>query len=253
MNNYLVWSLVKPSQWLVWAALIGIVLYRHRLGRQLLLGVGAAILASSILPVGALLTVPLETRFPPAALERVPDGIIVLAGAEIAELSDDYPDTQLNAAGDRLTTFLRLAHRYPRARLVHAGGAPGADGAAQSTAAKRLIFGVGIDAERIEFSDQSRNTCDDARMASERVRPRPDETWLLVTSAVHMPRAVACFRAARWSVTAYPTDYKYALPIDFLSFALTPNLVHIDLAMHEWVGLVVYRLTGRTRELFPAP
>lgn len=253
MNNYLIWSFVKPSQWLVWAALIGIVLYRRPLGRYLLLGVAVATTACSILPLGALLSLPLESRFPPATAGGIPDGIVVLAGGELAALSEDHADTQLNSAGDRLTTFLRLAHRYPGARLVHAGGAPGADGTAQSTAAKRLIYGVGIDAERILFSDQSRNTCDDARMAAERVLPRSGEKWLLVTSAIHMPRAVACFRAANWDVTAYPTDYNFVGRAVWDYVGLRSNLAHIDLAAHEWIGLVFYRLTGRTRELFAAP
>ena len=253
MNTYLLWSFLKPSQWLLWAALIGIVLRRRFIGRVLLVGAAAMIVACSVLPVGALLTVPLESRFPLPESLGTPDGIVVLAGAEIADLSAEHADTQLNSAGDRLTTFLRLAHRYRDARLVHAGGAPKSAGVAQSTAAKRLIYGVGIDAERIVFSDQSRNTCEDARLAADQVRPAADEDWLLVTSAVHMPRSVACFRAAGWNVIPYPTDFKYSRPIRWLSFALVANLVHIDVAMHEWVGLLFYRLTGRTDELFPHP
>ncbi len=37
------------------------------------------------------------------------------------------------------------------------------------------------------------------------------------------------------------------------SFQIADNLVLLDLAMHEWIGLAYYRLTGRTREFFPAP
>jgi len=253
MNTYVVWSFLKPSQWLVWAVLLGLIFYRRPAGRKLLLGVSVAILACAILPIGTLLIAPLESRFPSPEISGEPTGIIVLAGAEIAELSAEHGETQLNSAGDRLTTFLRLAHRYPDARLVHAGGAPGADGSAQSSAAKRLIYGNGIDAERIVFSDQSRNTCDDARMAAALLHPEAGQTWLLVTSAVHMPRAVACFRAVDWQVVPYPTDYKLARPIEPLSFALAANLVQIDLALHEWIGLVFYRLSGRTAELFSAP
>lgn len=253
MNTYLIWSFVKPSQWLLWGALLGIALWRRPLGRPLLLGVAIAIVVSAILPLGALLTVPLESRFPRPDVTTAPTGIIVLAGAEQAVLSDDYGETQLNSAGDRLTTFLRLAHRYPNARLVHAGGAPGDGGSSQSSAAKRLIYGIGIDSERIVFSDESSNTCDDARAAAERIRPAAGERWLLVTSAMHMPRAVACFRATDWPVTPYPTDYRYSGSIELLSFALVANLANIDFAMHEWIGLVYYRVTGRTGDLFPAP
>lgn len=253
MSFYWLWAIVKPSQWLLWGAFAGVLLHRRRVGRIMLLSVGIAILVCAIVPIGAFLAIPLEYRFKrPDGGDR-PAGIVVLAGAEISKLSDEVGEPQLTAAGDRLTTFLRLAHRYPDARLVHAGGAPGAQGFAQATTAKRVIYGVGIDAERIVFSDQSRNTCDDARLAAELVRPRPDERWLLVTSAMHMPRAVACFRAVDWQVTAYPTDYRHTRAVTSLTFSLTDNLAAIDLAVHEWIGLLFYRASGRTRELFPAP
>jgi uncharacterized SAM-binding protein YcdF (DUF218 family) len=70
-----------------------------------------------------------------------------------------------------------------------------------------------------------------------------------------MPRAVACFRAAGFSVVPYPVDYRVreigrlGLP----RVSLAQGLESLDLAAHEWVGLVGYRLVGRTKELFPAP
>ena len=77
------------------------------------------------------------------------------------------------------------------------------------------------------------------------------QRWLLVTSALHMPRSVACFRAAGWDVTPYPTNFR--IGPDPLSFALPQNLEGVDLAAHEWVGLLYYRLRGYTRDLFPGP
>lgn len=125
------------------------------------------------------------------------------------------------------------------------------NGISQSEVARMVIIGIGVDAERVNFSNGSRNTCQDARLAFENLAPEPDETWLLVTSAYHMPRAVACFRAVNWHITPYPTDYMYTSLIQTKS--LPESLSNIDLATHEWTGLLYYRLTGQTRELFPGP
>jgi hypothetical protein len=71
------------------------------------------------------------------------------------------------------------------------------------------------------------------------VHPKPRERWLLVTSAVHMPRAVASFRKAGFEVVAWPV-------YDAVSQASM-----VSSALHEWLGLVAYRVLGRTEELLP--
>ena len=69
-----------------------------------------------------------------------------------------------------------------------------------------------------------------------------------------MPRAAGVFGAAGWTVLADPVGYKTA-PV--LRVELAPSLpervVRLDAAWHEWVGLLAYRLLGRTDRLFPAP
>jgi uncharacterized SAM-binding protein YcdF (DUF218 family) len=114
---------------------------------------------------------------------------------------------------------------------------------------------VGLDPARIVFDEQSRDTCDHPRNVRSLVQPRADETWVVVTSAMHMPRTVACFRAAGWGdVIPYPTDFKVVLEgFDNSDLQVADNLALLDAALHEWIGLVFYRLSGRTQELLPAP
>jgi uncharacterized SAM-binding protein YcdF (DUF218 family) len=103
----------------------------------------------------------------------------------------------------------------------------------------------------VTFETQSRNTCEGARFARELIRPATGTRWLLVTSAFHMPRAIACFRTVDWDVLPYPTDFKRGESLFY--FSAMANLQELDLALHEWIGLAYYRLTRRTRELFPGP
>ena len=116
---------------------------------------------------------------------------------------------------------------------------------------EEFTAGFGVDPGRVRFEDGSGNTCEGARATRELVQPGPGERWLLVTSSFHLPRAVGCFRAAEWEVVPYPTDYRRA-PRAF-HLGLVDNLEDLDLAAHEWLGLVYYRLRGYTHELFPAP
>lgn len=242
--------LIKPSHFVLYFAVLGVFLWPTTFGKRCRSVAAVLIVVLGLLPTAAYFIRPLEGRFGlPAELDRV-DGIIVLAGSEVTGLSAAYGEPQLSGHGDRLTTFLLLAERFPEARLVHSGAGTGPE-LSQSQIARTIILGTGIAPERVRFEDRSRNTCESARLTEELVRPTPDERWLLVTSGYHMPRSIACFRAVDWRVTAYPTDFQRGATL--WSFGLVDNLEDFDSAAHEWVGLLYYRLRGFTRELFPAP
>ena len=113
---------------------------------------------------------------------------------------------------------------------------------------------LGLEAGRVIYEERSRNTAENAKFSRDIARPQPGETWLLITSAFHMPRAVGCFRRAGWNVVPYPVDYmtdgdyQTAPPGSF-----SAGLGSLDGALHEWMGLALYRLSGKTDALFPAP
>jgi uncharacterized SAM-binding protein YcdF (DUF218 family) len=243
--NYLIWLIVKPSQLILLAALVSVLGCRWRFGRRLGVLTAALVILFGLVPTGAWLMAPLEARFPAPAMTGGVTGLIVLAGGERVTLSELHSEPHLTSLGNRLTTFLLLATRYPQARLVHTGSAR------ESQVARALILGVGIAPDRIRFEDESRNTCDSARATRALVQPQTGERWLLVTSAFHMPRAMACFRAADWEVVPYPTDFRRGP--EPLHFGLVDNLADLDLAVHEWLGLAYYRLKGLTNDLYPAP
>jgi uncharacterized SAM-binding protein YcdF (DUF218 family) len=245
MDSDLIWLLLKPSHLLAYTAVLGVVLWRRPIGRRLLITAAVLVIVLGVLPTAWFILSPLETRFlRPENLGRV-DGIVVLAGEEPARLSELHEQPSVNAS--RLMTFLMLARRFPHARLVHSGDTA----ERQSELARELLLGAGIAPERIVFEDRSRTTCESPRATRELVKPELTERWLLVTSAYHLPRAVACYRAAGFDVIAYPADYRRQKSP--LYFGLTANLSDFDDAAHEWIGLLYYRLRGSTSELFPRP
>lgn len=105
------------------------------------------------------------------------------------------------------------------------------------------------------LEDRSRNTRENAQFSADLVHPEPGERWLLVTSAWHMPRAVGCFRQAGFTVTAFPVDYRtrgWGDRVRLNGFA-SDGLLQLDLAVKEWIGLVVYRIAGYTPDWLPGP
>lgn len=197
---------------------------------------------------------PLETQYKlrPDLLQV--DGIIVLGGGEIANLSGETGIVHLNDAGDRMTTALALANAFPEAKLLFSGGSGRAFGVKFSggDAAARLFEQLGIARSRINIEGASRNTAENARLLAQEIAPSQEQRWVLVTSAFHMWRAMGSFCAAGWrNITPFPTDYRtlYASWPPFWRFAY--NLQLLNIGMREWVGLIAYYVTGRIERLRP--
>lgn len=252
---------VTPAHVGLIVAVFGVVLLFTRfakIGRALAaLGV-VALLVLSFSPLGVLLVLPLENRFsPPPDDAPAPDGIIVLGGSVDEDVSAARGRTALNDAAERLTALVELARIYPRARLVFTGGSASLAGAAhtEAAAAERFFHEMGIEPGRIVYESRSRNTWENAVFTRDLVAPKPGERWLLVTSAFHMPRSMGIFRRIGFPVIAFPVDYRTSGGAsEWTPRRNAPESLRlVDIAAHEWVGLVVYRLTGKTDALFPAP
>jgi uncharacterized SAM-binding protein YcdF (DUF218 family) len=258
--RWALWSAFSPSQVLVYLVILGALLLvagRVRLGRGLCVLGGAGLLLFGLLPLSNYLLAPLEGRYPQPTLPSQVAGILLLAGAEQAAASDLRGEPQLNAAGSRYTTTLRLAVRYPQARVVFVGGAlrdPRTGLPGQTAVARELLPSLGLAAARLSFDARSEDTCDSAINARVLVGPARGENWVVVTSAAHLPRTMACFQAAGWNVIPQPADYQGLVAAwEPGSYRVADNLARLDVALHEWIGLAYYRLSGRTRVLFPGP
>jgi uncharacterized SAM-binding protein YcdF (DUF218 family) len=255
------WFVAEPVSLAIVVGVLGILLGFTRFaraGRALMAGAIIALAAGLLTPLGALLLWPLEERFsPPPADIPAPAGIIVLGGAVDTEKSEARGQVSLTADAARMTTGVELARRYPSARLVFTGGSAGllGEGPPEAIGARKLWLSLGVPAERMTFEEKSRNTWENAVFTRDLVKPKPGETWLLVTSAWHMPRSVGIFRHLGFDVIPYPVAYRtFADERDFLlSPSMTDRIFMFDLGIREWVGLLAYRLAGKTDALFPAP
>lgn len=262
----LIWFFLQPSAFVIFLVLAGFLLTKTRFqrwGRRLVIFGAIGFLAIAFSPLGRLVMMPLEDRFPQIKAEHTlpaakqPTGIIVLGGAVHMDVTNQRGVPSLVSGAERIFEAVKIAVKYPQTRIVLVGGTntvadnPTAD----STIVKKMMIDLGVDPARIETETRSRNTWQNAKFAKQLAKPKKGETWWLITSAFHMPRAIGCFRAAEWPVTAYPVDYytgDKTSQFDPFYFALD-GVTITDIAAKEWLGLLVYRLTGRSSALFPGP
>ena len=252
--------LASPSNWIGISFVVGGALWAARwrtAGRRLLIAGIALLLLIGFLPVGTLMLLPLTERFPPwVAQGRDPDGIIILGGSINPKISAARNSIELTENAGRITAAAYLARRFPRARVVFSGGSGDIDdrSAREAPLAGRLLQSLGVDPSRITLEDRARNTAENAALTQKLLQPKAGEKWLLITSAYHMPRAIGCFRKEGFTVEAYPVDWRTTGWIGFTFLGtISGGMVRTDVAAHEWLGLVAYRIAGRTNELFPGP
>ncbi len=260
----LVGAIIKPSALLMLALILGLALMIRQPGargpRRLAVAAVSLMLICGFLPVGNALILPLENRFAPPSANTMPSnvtGIILLGGFEDGWVTAGRDGLALNEAAERLTEGVRWAKRFPAAKVVFTGGVAefiaSHNGAAGPIGA--YLADMGLVSDRIVLEPAARNTYENAVMTRDLVKPKPSDTWLLITSAYHMPRSIGTFRMVGFDVTAVPVDYRTRGVADlWRPFKRYPaGLSRIDVAVREWLGLFGYWISGRTPSLVPGP
>ncbi|MBN9219170.1 MAG: YdcF family protein [Mesorhizobium sp.] len=254
------WFFIQPINlaiFLLLAGLISVTIGRRRLA------VTGSVLAFLILALsawtslGAMMLNPLEERFPKPPLPQKVDGIVVLGGGFEGAINLARGGYELSTSGDRMVETAILARRFPQAKVVVSGGNGSLflEGEGDADTAPRLLVPLGVSADRLVLEDKSRNTYENAIFSRELVKPKPGETWLLVTSAFHMPRAKALFDKAGFPTVPWPVDYRTSGKEGVGMFRDNPadSLENTTMAIREWIGLLAYWLSGRIDQPFPAP
>ncbi|MBM3538012.1 MAG: YdcF family protein [Alphaproteobacteria bacterium] len=222
----------------------------RRLGRWLVSVAVATALVFVLLPIGPNMLYRLEHRFPRPPLPATIDGIIALGGDFNVTLAEEYGPS--SAASPRLMALADLSRKYPQARLVFSGGSGRlTPHTAEAELAPRIVAALGVDPSRVLYEGASRNTRENALLSRAAVAPQRGETWILITAASHMPRAIGVFRTVEWPVVPYPVEFQAisgARP-----FSMDGGLRDLAIATRESVGLIYYWLRGWTDAPFPAP
>lgn len=215
-------------------------------------------------PLPALLSQPLATRFPPTDFDRIPepDLIVVLGGMTAADpiFEPGSLHPPFVRRSERFLMGVQLATRFPDATLIFTGwSGPDRDpGAAEASRLARLAASLGVPVDQILIEPLAQTTADHPVRLSRlpEIGVNPDQTTYILTSAVHMPRAMGVFAAAGWQdIHAVPVDYPF--PVDASWFTRRApagrKLTITYEAVVEWVGLIAYRSQGKITSVFAGP
>ncbi len=207
----------------------------------------ACLLIVSMCPVGAnLLVGQIEARVPAsdACAQPAPATIVVLAAGFEREPADagDFNSLESDSIR-RALAGIELWRRSPGATLVFAGGGPFAT--SESAAMQRMAELLGVPAGSIRREDQSQTTWENAQRLRLLSPALPERIWL-VSSALHLPRALIAFRAAGFEPCVYASDRRY-VPPGGIGYYLPQSsaLIKTESAIHELIGEALYRWRAR--------
>ena len=200
----------------------------------------------------------LEWQYLPAKAPQKADVIVVLGGATEPALAP-RPEVELNAAADRLFHGAALYHQGVADHILLSGGdidfltlsstSPASD-------MESIMEMLGIPASAMWLQGKSQNTYEDALYSCQMVKEKGARSIVLVTSAIHMPRAVGVFKKQGCDVIPSPADFTVTQAAwanlwssDWQEFLinLVPNYSNLSLttkSLKEYIGWVTYRLQG---------
>jgi uncharacterized SAM-binding protein YcdF (DUF218 family) len=204
---------------------------------------------TSVESVGYLAMLSLESAYPPweGVPERADTIVLLSAGQSVYDASGSRVDLDSSAMG-RCLEAARLYKKAGGCRIVASGGKVFADtpGPSLAQAMSDFLVDLGVRPADIVLEDQSRTTHENALYTEEILTRLGVHRVILVTDATHMRRAARCLRALGVEVTPAPCNYRATwFPWTVGRFLPTPDgAKDVDAALHEWVGIVWYRLRG---------
>jgi len=200
--------------------------------------------------VASLLYGNLERAFPPVPLDKIPrSGCIILLGGAVGKANAPRVDIELLEAVDRVYQAAKLYRERKAETIIVAAGNQPWDVSLMSEAVviSELLQEWGVPERAIVRDDDSRNTRENALNVRRHVVQSNCDRPLLVTSAAHMPRAVASFDAVGIAVFPVSVDVRVARKTQFWLMDFLPqaqSLAMTSEALREWTGIWVYRWRG---------
>ncbi|MDQ6706453.1 MAG: YdcF family protein [Acidobacteriota bacterium] len=232
-------------------AIASVLSTRTRVRRLLTIAALLLLFAFSNWTVAHLMLRSLEDQTPQRDVGSMPvrEAIVVISSFLHAP-TQQHKSAELLESSDRLLHAVHL-YRAGKAPIILLSGGTvevfGHPRQLEVEAARNLLEEWGIPPNVVVLEDQSRNTVENAVDSRRILEAKGIRRIILVTSAMHMPRALAVFRKAGFDVTAAPTDYisGWGTP-DVLQRWLpdAEELFFSSQALKEWIGLGVYRLRG---------
>ena len=244
LKQFLKALLLPPMPWLL-LLLAVLIFWRRVWARKLLLFTFFLIFALHSTPVNYALRYPLESHYPPLIDPRNAgpyDAIVVLTGG-ITPARGLIPFATVNESMFRRLEEAWRLYRIQRKPIIVSGGhvnpfTPDMD---ENKIARDYLIRWGVQKNDVFGEARSRDTFESAIEMRKLLKEKGWKRYLLVTSALHMPRSMLAFEARTPEPIAAPGDFSIGelnLPFDF--FPNESGAQKIFNAIHEYIGLANY-------------
>ena len=243
-------QLASPLGLFLLLAPVGLLLIyrkRRKLGWTLVGLVFGWLLLWSLPAASVWLREGLERQTPLRAAADYPtaDAIVVLGGGMEGRRSGWRNEPHLLAGADRVWFGVQLFRAGRAPVLILSGGNSewSRTDEPEATAMETFVKDLGVPVSAVLLEDRSRNTQENAQYTRQLLVEHHLNTILLVTSAVHMPRALAVFKGLGISVVPAPTDVD-AIPPRTAWQRWTPDTEALDRssrAMKEYIAIAMFR------------
>jgi len=240
--------LLNPTAW-VFIALVAAIITKGRWRKRLLI---LALVLFYVFSNNFLLKTflgPWEKHGITEVQEKHDVGIVL--GGWIAEYDKNLDRAVFKSVPDRFLQAYRLYKTGKIEKILLSGGSghylyPWKK---EAKVLKNYLLEIGVPPADILADTNSRNTHENAVYTKQLLQKHPEiKSKLLISSAIHMKRAQACFEAEGMEVTPFGTDR--IVPLDGVNNFETlfiPDVVSFrywHLLIHEWIGYVVYDIRG---------
>ncbi len=256
---------IEPLNWVIVFIVLSLLflgLRKPLLCKRFLVLALADVLLVGWLPISEVFLRALEDAVPKVNLSQMSEkdfgGIIILGGAiEGGEIAQDRGEISIGSAAERVTKAFELIRKYPELPFIFSGfsGRLSPKGLSEADAFKQLIAEQGLPDKNAHYENQSRNTYENVVLMKPMIlelnskdakgADQTPEPWLLITSASHMYRSVKIFQKQGIEVIAAPVDYQTGSRLHWGVFDLVEGARQWNNLLHEAVGLLAYRVTGK--------
>lgn len=189
------------------------------------------------------LTNSLQLQVPSSPYFEQKQAVVILTGG-IVLYDNSHLHYQWGPTASRLLEGYRLFQKTRSHLLIFVGGSPYPHPQQLSEVAsmKKWALEMGVPEDQIRTEDLSTTTYENALLSKKILQENGVDDFYLVTSAIHMPRALATFRTQKLQPTPYPVERKSFEDASFWSLAYLSQSLE---ALKEWVGFFAYKVTGK--------
>lgn len=242
--------LLLPLTWILGLLILSFCIKKEHLRRKLMaLAIGIALFFTNPFIVSRTLNW-WETDPYNSAIITQPYDVAIVLGGSLRYFDDHTQRPVYSMSVDRLLQGIAL-YKQGKVRKILLSGGSGmvfSPEEKESVVLEKVLLQSGIPAADILIENESRNTYENAVNSAKMLNAsHPNGRFLLVTSAFHMRRSLACFRKTRLQIDAFPVDEKAGIRPLTPDNTIVPDaqcLVNWDMLFHEWFGMITYKLAG---------